>query len=130
MATERRTVKNSGIRIVSGCPIVCPNLPSASPIPVNGLKLYPIQITFFWPRHSIIVIQREYRIVTYVCLIKLNTIIFFSGVCEPWNDPKCAGKNDFLQCDFTSSCNLEGGKEFERRWDDVLFFLKIFLKNI
>ena len=36
---------------------------------------------------------------------------FFPGVCEPMDDPKCAGKNDFLQCDSTqSSCEMEGGK--------------------
>lgn len=35
------------------------------------------------------------------------------GVCEPWNDPKCAGKNDFLQCDFTSSCKMEGDAIFQ-----------------
>lgn len=46
MVTERRTVKNSVIRIVSGRPIVCPNLPSASPIPVNDLELYPVGIAF------------------------------------------------------------------------------------
>lgn len=35
---------------------------------------------------------------------------FFPGVCEPMDDPKCAGKNDFLQCDSTqSSCEMEGG---------------------
>lgn len=113
MATERRTVKNSVIRIVSGRPIVCPNLPSASPIPVNYLELYPIGIAFC---HSFPIVHKIQNSNLHV--FKRSQYhnlcnIYFSGVCEPLNDPKCAGKNDFLQCDSTPSCYMEGGTEFE-----------------
>lgn len=121
MATERRTVKNSVIRIVSGRPIVCPNLPSASPIPVNYLELYPVGIEFCHNFPIVHKIQNSNLHVFKRSQYHNLFNIYFSGVCEPLNDPKCAGKNDFLQCDSTPSCNMEGGTEFEMGWCYFLF---------
>lgn len=70
----------------------------------------------------------EYRIVTYVCLNKVNTIIFlnfFQAFANHWMIQNVQGKMTFYNAIPSHPAIWKGVKNL--RWDDVLFFfLEIF----
>lgn len=122
MATERRTVKNSVIRIVSGRPIVCPNLPSASPIPVNDLELYPIGIVFC---HSFPIVHKIQNSNLHVFKRSQyhNLLIFiFQVFANHWMIQNVRGKTTFYN---VIPRHRAIWKEVQSlRWDDAIFFFK------